>query len=524
MEIIDNKYRIENIRLGSGGFSEVFLGSDLNTGQKVAIKKISLHQKPFQQTNGLNKLNLEIELIKKLNHPNIVTCYDVFKTTTHWYIIMEYCNYGTMEDVIKYNEIMAKKDIHFNRETNTYYYLNQLKEALYYMRTNGCIHRDIKPMNILLTKNNLNIFSSLNDSGTIFKSDEQINSMNDAEQNKDRNFDHGQNLVVKLADFGLAKHYTADGESLMNTICGSPLYMAPELIFENKYNSKADLWSFGIIMYQMLFGVHPNIANNIEQLMKNLKFKNIDFHLNKNFSPHCFDLLTKLLTKNPSARISWTELFNHKWFDYWKNINYSKRDLIIYKIPPDATSIKQNKQNIMSDELLENQNNTDGLVGSENEISVSPAIEISKNSPLGFSNLSKMKWDGVWSRNSQQGSYADYPASYPPTDPRRVLIEKYNVEQHNKISNIPKDKTGTQPINIPKNSFCNYQRESRTSHSYGTPVYENIDPIANSVNLTNNFRSRIFRNLKKNESISNLSNLSNLSNSTNSTNSTIIEL
>ena len=326
MEIINNKYKVDKIKLGSGGFSEVFLGTDITTDQQVAIKNVSLLQKSLQEEDMLNKLKFEIDLMQKLDHPNIVNYYDVVKTNTNWYIVMEYCNVGTLGDLITFNEVSNKKIINFNRETNTYYYLNQLKNALSYIRRLGYIHRDIKPMNVLLTKPNIN--------NIVF--DRKPVSI-------DKNLNYSENLIVKLADFGLAKYYTENDESLMNTICGSPLYMAPELILDRKYNSKADLWSFGIIMYQLLFGVHPNNANSFSQLINNLKQKNINFHLSKNFTPSCFDLLTKLLINDPDERIDWVNFVNHEWFLHYPN----NKNLIVNPIREENMEIlKQNKESL----------------------------------------------------------------------------------------------------------------------------------------------------------------------------------
>lgn len=383
---IDDKYRIDD-KIGSGGFSEVFLATDLSTGQKVAIKKVSLLQKSLQKTNVLNKLSAEIELMKKLDHPNIVSYYDTIKTNVDWYIVMEYCNAGTLEDVIKFNESMGqKKDISFNREANTYYYLNQVKDALNYVRSQGYIHRDIKPMNILITQKEL-LNQSLVDSYTMFKSDEQIN------QNIKDNLDCSQKLTVKLADFGLAKHYMDCDDMLSNTICGSPLYMAPELILNKKYNSKADLWSYGIIMYQMLFGINPNTATDFQQLVKNLRSKEIDFHLNKNFTTECFDLLTKLLAKDPNMRIDWSNLFKHKWFTRWENA------------PTGDVIVNVNK-------------------------TIPIQIPESKPSSLGHSNLSKMKWNEEWFKGMKFGSYSKFPSSYPPesSQPIPIILKKSQAE------------------------------------------------------------------------------------------------
>jgi serine/threonine protein kinase len=341
MEIINEKYKIENTILGSGGFSQVFLGTDITTNQPVAIKKVILSQKSLKNDIGLKNLKSEIELMRTFDHPNIVKYYDLVKTSNIWYIIMEYCNMGTVQDVINFNESMSKKkSLNFNREANTYYYLNQLKSALDYLRKVECIHRDIKPMNILLTRQDIDL--SLTDSGTIFKSDEQLANSFD-KSNLDQEI-HKEKIIVKLADFGLARSYIDSEELLMKTICGSPLYMAPEVILVKEYDSKADLWSFGIIMYELLFGTHPQSASSMSQLINNLKSQNIDFQLHKNFTPECFDLLKKLLNKNPEQRISWSEFLNHKWFYYWKNINLDSDDKIFVK----NASAELNKLDLMN--------------------------------------------------------------------------------------------------------------------------------------------------------------------------------
>lgn len=368
MEIINGKYKIENTMLGSGGFSEVFLGTDITTNQPVAIKKVKLTQKNLKNDDGLKNLNSEIELMKTFNHPNIVKYFDVVKTSNTWYIIMEYCNMGTLHDVIIFNESMSKKKVvNFNREANTYYYLDQLKDALDYLRKSECIHRDIKPMNVLLTKTNL---SSL-DTEILLKSDEQLlkdqNSLSMFHLELSNSFDKSnlnrlgnkEKIIVKLADFGLARKQNfpstnlnyevkntphIDNEELMKTICGSPLYMAPEVILVKEYDSRAELWSFGIIMYELLFGTHPQKATSFSQLINNLKSQNIDFQLHKNYTPECFDLLKKLLDKNPSNRISWVEFFNHKWFNYWKNINCDNNDKVFVR----NTSMEINRMNLMT--------------------------------------------------------------------------------------------------------------------------------------------------------------------------------
>jgi len=311
MEIIGGKYKIENIKLGSGTFSTVWLGANIVTDEPVAIKKIPLSHKQ----SLLDKVSIEIETMKQMNHPNIVKYYDVVKTESEWYIIMEHCDAGNFQDVIKFNEAQSKlKKISFVREANTFYYMNQLKEALSYLRQKGLIHRDIKPANVLL-KRTLDM---------------------------PVDYYHTGGLIVKLADFGLAKFHYDNEASMNNTICGSPLYMAPELLIDMKYGPKADLWSYGIILYEFLHGTNPSIASNIPQLRKNLITKEINFHLGRNFTPDCFDLLIQLLNKDQDKRIEWTKFFNHRWFVYWSSSTIEEKEAILLKngIKSDMPPIK----------------------------------------------------------------------------------------------------------------------------------------------------------------------------------------
>lgn len=455
MEIISGRYKISTRKLGTGGFSEVFLGIDMETNKRVAIKKVSLTQRNLKKEQTLEKLNLEIDLMRKLKHTNIVEFYDVIKMDTDWYIIMEYCNAGTLENVIKFNKAMdEKKAIKFNREANTYYYLAQLKDALDYLRKSDHVHRDIKPMNILLVKEfgSDSLATSLDDYGTIFKSDEQLD-----ESIEITNFDRSEKIILKLADFGLAKAYSDDNDSLMNTLCGSPLYMAPELLIGNKYTSKADLWSYGVIMYELLFGEHPTPAVTLPQLVSAVKSKSIDFHNEKNFTHYCFDLLTRLLVKNQEERIEWHQFFNHKWFVYWEKkvsegedpsieLEHSRElptsyDRIV--IGAVSTPIKSNIDDMSlyqkpSSIPLDYPNKSLELSGSEK---MSVGI-----SPLGLSNLSRMKTDSIYYKSYVQGTYSDYPSSYPPekktTQPLATSVRRITSTSHFFHSPTKQDEKG----------------------------------------------------------------------------------
>ena len=128
--------------------------------------------------------------------------------------------------------------------------------------------------------------------------------------------------IVKLTDFGLACEFNNNN---MTSICGSPLYMAPEIVNDDDgYNSKIDLWSTGVVMYQMLFGETPFNASTHFELIKTINNNDINFP-NNDLSNHCLNLLKNLLIKNPTLRISWDNFFNHPFFnDLSSNYSISK--------------------------------------------------------------------------------------------------------------------------------------------------------------------------------------------------------
>lgn len=272
----------KNNKLGAGSFSQVYLGfyvgknSDMiEKGTRVAIKVIN--------TNGMSIkvkriINDEIEimhLIKNDPHPNIVGCFDVHETKDGVYIIMEYCDSGNLAHIIK--APIKEKYIQF--------YFAQLVNGLKFLYERNIVHRDIKPENILLTNNR---------------------------------------RVLKIADFGFAKK--SKDNSLYDTVCGSPLYMAPEITGQNYYNKQTDLWSVGMVLYEMLYGSHPfkGCHSRIE-LQNMINSKNIRIPpsetVNTDVSENCLDLLKSLLQKDVDRRITWEAFFNHNWIKIYQYID-----------------------------------------------------------------------------------------------------------------------------------------------------------------------------------------------------------
>ena len=249
------KYCYNNNYIGKGSFSKVYIGIDKDNN-KYAIKKI-------YKKNDIKYINLverEIEIMRRLNHKNIVKLYDKIYTEKHIFLIMELCD-GDLNNYIKKNKLS---------ENNIKEIMKQLIEVLKFVMDNNIVHRDLKPHNILI-----------NEDGTL-----------------------------KLADFGFAKEFK---ETLLtDTVCGSPLYMAPEILNHNKYNIKSDLWSVGVILYEMVMREHPFKALNITELT-NIVNKKKPIFLNTDINPECKKLIEKLLIVDSNNRLEWEELYENNW-------------------------------------------------------------------------------------------------------------------------------------------------------------------------------------------------------------------
>lgn len=264
--------RSSDTKLGSGSYSTVYSGvcSDPNGprhGMKVAIKIIHINGLTQKAKSILKNEIYVVELIINNPHPNIVECYDVIQSTAELFIIMEFCSSGDLRSILK-------KPI---KEKFAQFYFCQLANGLKYLDKHKIMHRDIKPKNILLT------------SGRKF---------------------------LKIADFGFAKNFSSC--DLHQTICGSPLYMAPELFNETNYNNQSDLWSIGMILYEMLYGINPyEDSTNINELQIMINTKAIDIPpkntLNVTVSDDCITLIKKLLEKDVGKRLKWSEFFEYPW-------------------------------------------------------------------------------------------------------------------------------------------------------------------------------------------------------------------
>lgn len=257
-----HEYICTNKLLGHGSFSRVY-GGYACSYTPVAIKKIPMVE--AEKEKNKKYLTSEISIMTKLKHENIVNLLDVIWEENDLYLVLERCGGG---DFKKYLNGQAM------RERYAQFFLKQLASGLKYLHDNNISHRDLKPQNLLLSED--------------YK-------------------------VLKISDFGFAK--IVGSNALQETICGSPMYMAPEIMDHLPYSDKSDLWSVGIITYEVMFGKYPVAAKNIFELMKALQsFTRVNFPETPVISKEAKHLIMSLLTKQVELRISWQNFFSHPWF------------------------------------------------------------------------------------------------------------------------------------------------------------------------------------------------------------------
>jgi calcium-dependent protein kinase len=264
----EKKYKMIN-SIGQGSFGNVYLAENIYSKEKVAIKKL---YKTLDITTESEIIN-EIEILKKLNHPNIVKVLEFYKTDQAYYIVSEYCNGG---------ELFNKAESHLS-ERQICVIFKQILSGLYYLHSKNIVHRDLKLENILI-------------------SDIEYVPLTGEEY-----------LDIKIIDFGNAKHFR---KAIINkSIVGSSYYIAPE-IFMKKSGKESDLWSAGVILYMLIVGHAPFEGESDKKILSRIQkgvYEKNDLRYQK-ASPEVKDLIEKLLISDPKKRISAKDSLEHIWF------------------------------------------------------------------------------------------------------------------------------------------------------------------------------------------------------------------
>ncbi|MCO5590028.1 hypothetical protein L7F22_043997 [Adiantum nelumboides] len=267
-DLENNVVHITGKLLGQGGFARVYQvqGPD---GKAMAFKAI-MKEALLHQRKNRQKVLAEILIHRSLHHPNIVHFIDLFQDEANVYFKLELCSNGSMNDMIRTRGPCSDEEARF--------YMIQIIAGTKFMHMNHVIHRDLKLGNIFLDSN----------------------------------------MNTKIGDFGLAA-LLKDPEERKKTMCGTPNYIAPEILYEgngNGHSFEVDIWSVGVILYTLLAGKPPFQTTSVPAIYE--KIRKNEYTIPDHVRPEACDLIRSILTPDPSQRPSLVEIMNHPWFTVGK--------------------------------------------------------------------------------------------------------------------------------------------------------------------------------------------------------------
>jgi len=294
---VDNYFYDPAKPLGKGAFATVYQATDEKTNHKVAVKVISA-VKLLESEDQYNLFMREINVLREIKGEHIVRLLDVKRTTNNLYIFTDYCDGGDLEKKLK-----AK---HPFSEEEACSILKQIADAF-------------------ITIENLHILNSKNHKVTIMHRD--IKAANIL-------FHEGK---IRVADFGFAKLIDEVDKNTRkaHTLLGTPLYMAPQILNDENYSTKCDIWSTGVLFYEVLFGKLPWTGHSVPNLYSNIKSKPLTFP--KTISSETKDLITKMLKMKEDERLSWKEVYEHPAL---KKINIKSEP----KVQPQSNPVQNTQQ------------------------------------------------------------------------------------------------------------------------------------------------------------------------------------
>eukprot|EP01084_Bolivina_argentea_P215596 366045_1 len=262
-KFFDSEYSLGH-KIGVGNFSVVRSGTHKQTGEKYAVKIVKRHQLSVEDEEALL---MEAQVLRSLKgHPNIVQIVDFFEEKDYYFLVLELMKGGELFDRI------VEKQVYNEKEARDV--LRTLLTVIFYCHERGIVHRDLKPENLLLVSK---------------------------EDNSD----------IKVSDFGFAREV----KNGLYTQCGTPGFVAPEILYGYKYGLAVDMWSIGVICYILLGGYPPFQDENKSILYKKIKRGRFTFHRKYwvNVSDDAKDLIRKLLQLNPEQRLTAKEALQHSW-------------------------------------------------------------------------------------------------------------------------------------------------------------------------------------------------------------------
>ncbi|KAM6985652.1 calcium/calmodulin-dependent protein kinase type 1D [Aplochiton taeniatus] len=263
VEDVKNIFEFKEV-LGTGAFSEVVLAQERATGRMFAIKCI-----PKKALKGKeSSIENEIAVLRKIQHENIVALEDIYESSNHLYLVMQLVSGGELFDRI------VEKGFYTEKDASTL--IRQVLDAVNYLHKMGIVHRDLKPENLLY--------------------------FNPQDESK-----------IMISDFGLSK-MEGSGD-VMSTACGTPGYVAPEVLAQKPYSKAVDCWSIGVIAYILLCGYPPFYDENDSKLFEQILKADYEFDAPywDDISDSAKDFISSLMEKDPVKRYTCDQALRHPW-------------------------------------------------------------------------------------------------------------------------------------------------------------------------------------------------------------------
>ena len=427
--------------VGSGSYGQVYLALHFLNKKYYAIKHMD-KKKLFSQLHSLESIQKEIDIQSRIDHPNIVKLLYVKETHLSYDLVMEYASNGSL-----FHYIRKYKGLNENK---TFSLFIQVVNAINFMHSNDLIHRDIKPENILIFENN----------------------------------------IIKLCDFGWC--VKLEGHQ-RGTFCGTTEYMSPELVNHQVYGKEIDVWSLGILLYEMIHGYSPFRPNkpkfNEKDVMENIKNHNLIF--GKTVSDECKRLIYHLLDPDINKRYTVEDIYNSDFVKKYEKLHYDYPNNSLIQLYNGKIN-KSSEQNIknaiinnINDENI-NFNNINNIINSNSEIN----------------------------KNKSINNNITYINNYQISEPRNEYNNIY-TNNNQKMKNIEND-------NIKKEVLFDYNHNGyfysqNMNNDYSNNVYLCINNdnsrknniSNNDINIANSELNNIFNNNNNNNKIKEEENIKN---------------
>ena len=421
--------------IGIGSYGKVYLYKNITDKKLYAIKHLD-KMILCKSIHTIKRIYDEINIQSRIHHQNIVRLLNVKENDKSIYLIMEYANTGSLFKYIRDKQCLSEEE--------SFKFFSQIINAIYFLHKNDFIHRDIKPENILI-------------------------------------FD---NKVCKLCDFGCCVELNGKQRS---TYCGTTEYMSPEIVNKMEYSKEIDIWSLGILLYEMIHGYSPFNPNNEYYNTKEVidKIKIHDLHFDINISKECKDLICHLLDKNAKNRYKIEDIFNS---DFIKK--YEKKKLY-FTNEKYINNTNENKLNLTD---IKKSNNTlllSSLIENDNLLNKTLFNNIKYSSPKKYNMKNKINnviFNNVINRNPNNQNILNENANNELSSSREINRNINIIKSNNKSLNSSKDNdsdlfNSQQNIKTVKVTKLNTNYVPNDSIE---PNISNVKKINNNLDLTRN--------------------------------------